>query len=131
VVYTGANTYLDRIGKTNGSYTYKVKAIKSGYTDSALSAAATTTVTATCGTPSGPYAPATSTTGSYRVSWGSKTAGSTFILYENDIVVYTGANTYLDRIGKTNGTYSYKVKAIKSGYVDSALTPVVTTTVAR
>ncbi|HKI52382.1 MAG TPA: multicopper oxidase domain-containing protein [Geothermobacteraceae bacterium] len=72
--------------------------------------------------------PATSSTGSYQVSWAdSATVGATYTLQEStDPTFATGVTETLNAVspvsiaGKTNGTYYYRVKAVKPPIADSA-----------
>lgn len=55
--------------------------------------------------------PATSTTGSYTVSWTAVTGANRYILQEGGVAVINGAATSWTASGKANGTYTYQVKA--------------------
>lgn len=120
--------YYNVTGKANGSYSYQVKAKKTGVTDSAYVGPKSTTVTLTCAPPGAITAPASNTTGSYTVSWrASSTPGVSYTLQEatdssftTPSTPYTGAATSAAITGKTDGSYYYRVKATRSGYVDSA-----------
>jgi len=60
-------------------------------------------------------APVSSTTGVYTVSWSASTAGATYTLYENDTPIYAGTATSFPVDWTESGSYSYTVKASKSG----------------
>ena len=133
---TISNGYL--IAKMpNGTYQYRVKAIRNSYVDSEWQAGAPFTVTLTSATPSGIYGSTPSTTGGYTISWSkSTTPGVTYVLEESTDGTWTAPNVYpvstcyKTFTGKTNGAYQYRVKAIRTadGYVDSSCktgTPVV------
>ncbi len=120
--------YYNVTGKANSSYSYQVKAQKSGVTDSAYVGPASTTVTLTCAPPGSVTVPASNTTGSYTVSWRpSSTPGVSYTLQEaTDSGFTTGLNTSTgiattsaSITGKSDGNYYYRVKATRSGYVDS------------
>ena len=122
-IYTGPNTYFNVTGKASGSYSYSVQAIRSGYLDSAVKGPATVTVAWACGTPSTLIVPATSS-GNFTICWGaSSTAGVIYKLYQSGVTdpIYTGPNRTFTVTGKANGSYSYSVQAIRSGYLDSAV----------
>ncbi|MBJ6751060.1 fibronectin type III domain-containing protein [Geomonas anaerohicana] len=122
-IYSGPNTSFMVAGKTNGDYSYTVKAIKTGYGDSAVKGPVSTTVTLACGSVGSIWAPVTNTTGSYQVGWtASTTVGVTYKLYEGGVEIYSGPNTSFNVTGKTGGNYNYTVKAVKAGYLDSAST---------
>jgi hypothetical protein len=108
----------------------------SGTGDCILTMSSTKTVTATfqprCLLIAQIIAPATSSTGSYNVSWSASTSGATYTLYEGGVAVPACTNistNYCSFTGKSNGTYNYTVKASKTGYADSALTGPATTVV--
>jgi len=84
------------------------------------------TVNGTVIAPESITVPATSTTGTFSVSWGtSETSGVTYTLQES---TDPGFGTYTETLnaglsknitGKTNGTYYYRVKAVKNPMQDS------------
>jgi hypothetical protein len=102
-------------------------------TTCSLTVTANTSVTANyqlvCGQPAGITVPASDDDGSYTVSWGaSATSGVVYVLEEatnadfssNLRTVYTGSATSAAISGQNNGvTYHYRVKATRSGYLDS------------
>jgi hypothetical protein len=110
-------------GKGNGTYSYTVQATKSGYTSSPVKGPGSITVALACTPIASITVPATSSTGSYRVSWGASTPGSTYSLYENGspIPLYSGTATSYAVSGRTTGSYTYSVKAKQTGYLDSPL----------
>ncbi len=112
---------------SNGSYQYRVKAIKTGYADSGWRSSAACAVTLTCATPTSITVPASSITGSYQVSWPSAASptGVTYVLEESVnnggfIEIYQGTLRSQNLTGRQDGSYRYRVKALKSGYVDSS-----------
>ena len=116
----------------SGTYRYRVMAQKAGYKPSNWTYSTGTTVTLNTGNISRVYAPARSSTGSYQVSWSaSRTAGAMYILSENGAEIYRGTATFFNFSDKSNGRYSYTVKATRSGYVDSLTKGPVTVTVSR
>ncbi|MDZ4184072.1 MAG: hypothetical protein U1D97_03710 [Desulfuromonadales bacterium] len=85
---------------------------------------------ATVGMPSGIGVPATDSDGLYNVTIGaSSTAGVTYELYENDIVIYSGTARKFLVTGRTAGSYDYKVNAIKAGMDPSPFTATKTSVV--
>ena len=130
--YSGANISSNVTVTANGTYSFRVKAVKAGYVDSAYTTSSTScAVTFTCGAPTSLAVPATNTTGSIYVRWGSSsTSGVTYELdYSTDgvnwTVAYSGANIS-SNVTVANGTYSFRVKAAKTGYADSAYTTSIT-----
>ncbi|NTV50429.1 MAG: hypothetical protein HGA20_12400, partial [Geobacteraceae bacterium] len=130
-VYSGTSLYKDSITMAaNGTYIYRVKAIKTGYAESDYTTTNSCSVTLMCGAPSSLTVPATSTTGTIDVSWGASSAsGATYVLErsndngENYTTVYSGTSLYKYNITMAaNGTYIYRVKAIKTGYAESDYT---------
>lgn len=116
----------------SGTYRYRVMAQKAGYKPSNWTFSTGTTVTLNTGNISRLYAPASNSTGSYQVSWSaSRTAGATYILSENGTEIYRGTSTSFTVSDKSNGRYSYTVKATRSGYLDSLTKGPVTVTVSR
>jgi len=132
--YTGAALTASITGRTAGTYYYQVQATMTGYTASAWRTGAsgcvvTFATTPTCAAPSSLTVPASSTTGSYTVSWGaSASTGATYTLQEatNSTfttgvrTAYTGALLTSTITGRTTGTYYYRVQASKTGYTASA-----------
>jgi hypothetical protein len=84
----------------------------------------------TCGRPVSIKVPASSATGKYIVSWAaSSTSGVKYVLQEATNKTFTsglrraysGTGTRASITGRSSGkTYYYRVKAIRSGYTDSA-----------
>jgi hypothetical protein len=130
VIYSGLGTNFVVAGKASGSYSYTVQATKSGYLPSPVAGPATTTIIQKCAKIQGIYGPATSTSGSYNISWNSSaTAGVTYVLKENGTTIYSGTALNFVVSGKGTGSYSYTVLATKAGNADSDVTGPVTTTV--
>ncbi|WP_020676319.1 multicopper oxidase domain-containing protein [Geopsychrobacter electrodiphilus] len=98
----------------------------------ATSAVVPLTVNTVVAAPGAPVVPASSNTGNYTVSWAaSATVGATYILEEStdnfatdplniSIVSDRTTPTSATIVGRTSGTYSYRVKAVNSPMVDSA-----------
>ena len=124
-VYTGTAKSYPFSSKANGTYQYRVKAILAGNADSTWTTSSVVTVALTCSATYQVTAPATSASGSYSVSWyPSATTGGTYVLEEKVnsgswASVTSGTATSRSFSGKTSGTYQYRVKVTKSGYVDS------------
>ena len=125
-VYSGTGTTKNYTGKANGTYQYRVKAVKTDFSDSPWTTSAVATVTLTCSMPVQITAPATASTGAYSVSWSaSGTSGVTYVLEESVnsgtwTQVASGSVLSKGFTGKTSGTYQYRVKSVKTGYDDSA-----------
>lgn len=78
---------------------------------------------ATVTKPSGISVPSTDSDGQFNVTIGaSSTAGVTYELYENDIVIYSGTVRKFLVTGRIAGSYDYKVNAIKVGMDPSPFT---------
>ena len=132
--YSGTSTSTTITGCSSGTtYYYRVKATRSGYTDSAWrtgSNGCTVTITQTVGTPSSISVPSSDSDGSYSISWGtSSTSSVTYVLEEATNLsfssglrtAYSGSSTTTTITGRSSGTiYYYRVKAIRSGYTDSS-----------
>ena len=124
---TTTNNAVKLTGRTNGTYQYRVKATKTGYTESPPKGGVSTTVLLTCAVPANIYVPtSTNTTGSYIVSWNlSTTPGATYVLEEstnggtNWTQVATPTSYNYKFTNKANGNYMYRVKAVKGSAVDS------------
>ncbi|MBI5102577.1 MAG: DUF1566 domain-containing protein [Nitrospirae bacterium] len=123
-VYTGTALLKAITGLSNGSYIYRVKATKTGYVSTGWRTSSPCVVTLALNTPT-IYVPPTSSTGSFVVSWGGGNAGATYVLevsanggatFTN---VYTGTALSKSITGLSNGSYIYRVKATKTGYVSS------------
>ncbi|WP_224961149.1 S8 family serine peptidase [Geomonas subterranea] len=122
----GTSTYVYPRVTQNGSYGFRVKAVKSGYADSPYATSAgTCTVTLVCGAPGPITVPATNSTGQLQVSWGgSNVSGVTYVLeYRQGVATWTelsrGTSTYAYPKVTQNGSYGFRVKAVRSGYADS------------
>ena len=124
-VYAGTAKSYAFTGKANDTYLYRVKATLAGNADSNWTTSVVVTVNLTCSATYRVTAPATSTSGSYIITWyPSATTGATYVLEEKvngGLWVSAGSGTAASRIfsGKTSGTYQYRVKVTKSSYVDS------------
>jgi hypothetical protein len=124
-VFTGSVlSYTSTLG--NGSYVFRVKATKSGFADSAWKTSATCNVLLTASMPATLSVPTSSTTGKVTASWSaSATADATYVLERSDnggafTQVYAGSlRTYTETVPLPNGSYVYRVKAVKDGYVAS------------
>jgi YD repeat-containing protein len=127
-VYSGTATSRAISGKANGSYYYRVRACNGAQCSGYRTGANPTVVTLPPGVPASISVPASSSTGSYTVSWGTSTGTVTaYQLYEatnsgftGQVQVYTGTGTSHALSGKTNGSYYYRVRACNgsacSGY---------------
>ena len=124
-VYSGAATSKSVSVSTEGSYLFRVKAVKSGLAASgwAFSSPCQTDL----GTPASISVPATNSNGAITISWGaSATSGASYVLQiSNDggasyMEAYRGAATSTTVQVSGNGTYKFRVRAIKSGYSASS-----------
>ncbi len=118
VVYTGSATAKSIIGKTDGTYYYRVKATNEDG-DSPWSEVMSITIDITHPL----YPPtitlaSTDTDGNYEVSWGSVSNADSYTLEEDDTPsfsfpteVYTGSATSKLISSKNDSTYYYRVKA--------------------
>ena len=119
-------------GRSSGiSYYYRVKATRTGYSDSPWKIGANgCVVTMTVGAPSALTVPTKDVDGSYPISWtASATAGVSYTLEEATNSTFTaglrtafsGTGLSADISGRSSGiTYYYRVKATKAGYTASA-----------
>jgi YD repeat-containing protein len=136
-VYSGTATSRAISGKGNGSYYYRVRACNGSQCSGYRTGANPTVVTLPPGVPASITVPASSSTGSYTVSWGTSTGTVTaYQLYEatnsgftGQVQVYSGTGTSKAISGKTNGSYYYRVWACNgsacSGYRTGANATVV------
>jgi predicted phage tail protein len=101
-------------GKGTGSYAYRARACNAAGCGG-NSATATTQVTLPpAGVPT-MTVPATSTTGSYTVSWSAVSGATSYLLEEQTngggwVQIYNAAGGSLTISGKGNGSYNYRVK---------------------
>jgi len=116
-VYSGSNISYNVTGKTAGTYYYRVRSVgvagPSGWTPGGNGCQIVA--------PSPPVpltVPATSTTGTYTVSWGASQGVSSYELQEdsssgfgNPQTLSTALNLNYTVMGKPNGTYYYRVRA--------------------
>lgn len=137
-VYSGTGTSKAISGKGNGSYYYRVHACNGSQCSGYRTGGNPTVVTLPPGVPASISVPASSSTGSYTVSWGTSTGTVTaYQLYEatnsgftGQVQVYSGTATSRAISGKTNGSYYYRVRACNgsacSGYRTGTNATVVT-----
>jgi YD repeat-containing protein len=128
LVHNGSALSKAISGKGNGSYYYRVRACNVAACGLFRTGGNATVVTLAPGVPASITVPASSTTGSYTISWGTSTGNVTaYQLYEatnsgftGQVQVYTGTGTSAPISGKANGTYYYRVRACNgaqcSGY---------------
>ncbi|MBJ6802778.1 fibronectin type III domain-containing protein, partial [Geomonas propionica] len=128
-VSRGTGTYVYPKVTQNGSYGFRVKAVKTGYDDSPYATAANLcVVNLICGAPASMTVPASSSSGKFQVSWGgSNITGATYVVdYSRDggawTQLYSGTGNYTYFSTATSGSYSFRVKAVKSGYAESGYT---------
>jgi hypothetical protein len=128
-VYNGTNRFLNLSGRLNGIYTYRVKATKTNWSDSAWTNGSNTcTVTLVLAAPASLTVPAASSNGWISlVSSQSATAGVNYVFEESKdggpfAQVYSGTNRAPSLSGRTNGVYTYRVKVTKTDWADSGWT---------
>ena len=132
-IYSGTALSVIHTLSANGSYYYRVRAVKAGFSDSPwLTGAAACNVTLACTAPASVSVPATSATGAYLVKWAaSNVTGATYTLEEaRDAAftsglrtVYSGPALQAEVSGLAGGSYFYRVKAAKPGYAESGWKP--------
>jgi YD repeat-containing protein len=119
LVYSGTNTSAPLSGRGDGTYYYRVRACYSSACSDYRVGSNATTVVLPPGIPASISVPASSSTGSYTISWGSATGTVTaYELYEatnsgfsGQTLVYSGTGTSAPLSGRTSGTYYYRVRA--------------------
>ncbi|MBD8900355.1 hypothetical protein [Rhodanobacter sp. DHG33] len=118
--YSGTATSAALTGLANGSYTYQVQACNNTGGNSVCTAWATGgTLVVTHPPASAPTltVPASSTTGSYTVSWGSVATATSYTLQMSSnggstwSTAYSGSATSWGASGQATGTYGYRVQA--------------------
>lgn len=117
-VHSGVATSKVLSGKTTGTYYYRVRACNTSADCSDYRVGGNSiAVTVTPGQPPSLNYPSTSSTGSYTVSWGASTTGvvTAYELYESASTgwtnVYSGAATSKLISGKSDGAWTYRVRA--------------------
>ncbi len=128
-IYSGGALSFKHTLGANGTYYYRVRAIKDGFSDSPWLAGATgCAVTLACTAPASVTVPKASATGAYLIKWGATNVpGATYTLQEaRDAAftsglrtVYSGPALQSEISGLASGTYFYRVKAAKAGYAES------------
>ncbi|QRP64039.1 fibronectin type III domain-containing protein [Rhodanobacter sp. FDAARGOS 1247] len=118
-VYTGAATGSTRTVTASGSYTYQVQACNASGC-SAYKASSAVTVTIPPATAPSLSVPASSSTGSYTVSWGGVGGATSYTLQEQVsgaswATIQSSSATSKALSGKGNGTYGYRVQACNAG----------------
>jgi YD repeat-containing protein len=136
--YSGTALTKAMSGKASGTYYYRVRACNGAACGGYRTGANAVTVNLTPGVPASITVPASSSTGSYTVSWGTSTGTVTaYQLYEatnssftGQVQAYSGTGTSKAISGKANGSYYYRVRAcngsICSGYRTGANATTVT-----
>jgi hypothetical protein len=119
-IYTGSDLTYTVYGRGSGSFSYTLKATRSGYLDSAIIGPYTTNVALACSPVTSFYPPVTSTSDTYRLAWSkSGTPGVDYVLTENGVEIYRGQSLYYYVSGRGNGSYVYALRAVKADYADS------------
>jgi len=127
-VYSGTSSVVNIAAASSGVYSFRVKASKTGYSDSGYTAGKSCVVTLTCATPASLGVPAANTSGSFQVIFGSSNVyGVTYLLEQSRdggafVPVYSGTSSVVNIAAASSGVYSFRVKASKTGYSDSGYT---------
>src|SRR5690606_19904676 len=106
----------------NATYSYRVRACSTSSVSTCGSYSQTKSITVTVAVPGVPTlsVPATSSTGSYTVSWNSVSSATTYKLEERPsggswTQIHSASGLSKAISGKGNGTYEYRVRACNSG----------------
>jgi hypothetical protein len=124
--YSGTLRSLAISGLADGSYEFRVKAIRTGYADSTFQSGTCTVTLTTVGVPASITVPPSDSDGSFTVSWGASATSSVFYKLERSdsggpfAQIYSGTSRGYAVSGLTDGSYVFRVKATRAGYVDSA-----------
>lgn len=118
VEYTASTTW-NAVGKSNGTYGYRVQACNSSGCGPWSSVASVAVTLAPASAPS-LSAPANSSTGVYTVSWGGVDLATSYVLQEQVngsgwSTLQNNSSTSLNLSGKSSGAYGYRVQACSSG----------------
>src|SRR5690606_21027274 len=120
VIQDTSATSRNITGKTNGSYSYRVRACAGTGTGNCSAYSATRMITVAIPIPTPPVPtltlPTSSTTGSYTASWTSSSGATHYELGERVgsgswTVIQDTSATSRNISGKTDGSYSYRVRA--------------------
>lgn len=132
-LYQGTGRSYKVSAPADGTYYFRVRAIKAGYADSGWSAGTNAcAVGQVCGKPTSITYPKLDSTGAVKVSWGaSNILGVSYELELSDdagfsapLLVYQGSARFTTLTLTSNATYYFRVRATKAGYADSAWTTV-------
>jgi hypothetical protein len=128
-VYSGSSASTWVSVAANGSYSYRVKAVRANFADSAWVAGTNASaVTLACDAPASLSYPASNSTGTLGVSWpASRVFGVTYLLQQSVdggawSQVYAGEGTSATLALTTNGSYRFRVQAVRANYADSDFT---------
>jgi hypothetical protein len=122
-VYSGPNSYVYLPATVMGSYAFRVKTTRAGFSDSAYTSGSKACAV-TLGTPSGLSVPATNTSGSIYLHWSGNSPGETYVLEQSVggapwSQVYSGSNSAVYLPATVMGSYAFRVKATKPTFSDS------------
>lgn len=114
-VYNGSHTSFAASGLGDGSYVYEVKACNASGC-SAWKTSGTLKVALIPPVPASISAPGSSSTGSFKVSWGASSGATSYVLQQqlnggSWSQAYSGSATSKSFSGVGNGSYVYRVKA--------------------
>lgn len=121
IIYNSTGSSVG-VSRGNGTFYYRARACN-GSACGGYTSAVSIVVTLAPGAPAQLVVPATSTTGSYPISWTASSGNvSAYELYEatnssfsGETLFYSGTATGPYANGKTNGTYYYRVRACYNG----------------
>jgi len=119
-VYSGASTSITVTATSTGSYQFFITANNASGWNSQVASSAVVTVTIPPGSAPSISAPASSSTGSYTVSW-SGVSGATYYNLQEQLngggwaLVQANGSTSWGTSGRGNGTYGYIVQACNAG----------------
>ena len=125
-VYSGSYPSVNVTVNADGSYVFRVRAVWANFADSDWVAGATaSSVALACGPPADLAVPAYNSTGTISLTWTtSDIAGVTYVVQQSVnggawSQIYSGFNTQFNHTLTANGSYTFRVRATKSGYADS------------
>ncbi|MFA5771821.1 MAG: kelch repeat-containing protein [Thermoplasmata archaeon] len=111
-IYNGTAPSYSPIGKADDPYAYRAKAWNTNGTSNWSSIVTITVDNAKMpGIPMITTTAHTDTDGAYSINWGTSTYATRYVLEENAVEIYNGTDLTQSFTNKTDGTYTYRVKA--------------------